>query len=70
MNSIYKNNSELNVCCGNKQQCFTPTLLSWSSIQLTAKNFVNAIEAVDSETGTCQPLQMFCRGTFTTSEFI
>lgn len=45
MNSVFNNSNE--ICCCNKEQCFTPTLLSWSSLQLSTKSFVNSA----SETG-------------------
>lgn len=45
MNSVY--NSSSDICCTNKEQCFTPTLLSWSSIQLSPKSFTNSM----TETG-------------------
>lgn len=40
MNSIYNNSSD--ICCCNKEQCFTPTLLSWSSLQITPKSYVSS----------------------------
>ena len=45
MNSVY--NSSSDICCTNKEQCFTPTLLSWSSIQLSSKSFTSSM----TETG-------------------
>lgn len=45
MNSVFNNSNE--ICCCNKEQCFTPTLLTWSSLQLSSKSFVNST----SETG-------------------
>lgn len=45
MNSVFNNSNE--ICCCNKEQCFTPTLLTWSSLQLSSKKFVNTT----SETG-------------------
>lgn len=46
MNSVYNSSSDI-CCCTNKEQCFTPTLLSWSSIQLSSKSFTNSM----TETG-------------------
>lgn len=48
MNSIINGKTELDICCGNKQQCFQPKLLSWNSLQITTKNFVNT---TTTETG-------------------
>lgn len=45
MNSVYNSGSD--ICCANKEQCFTPTLLSWSSIQLSSKSFTSSM----TETG-------------------
>lgn len=45
MNTVY--NSSSDICRSNKEQCFAPTLLSWSSIQLSTKSFVSSM----TETG-------------------